>query len=158
MKMFEAEQFWQDYLASSSAIRAHRNKNMPEAWNFGNTAEMADELGQLVLAGIKTATCALVTDFENGKIPQAGELSIVLDGQGNPLCLIETTEVELKPFNQVDEKFAFDEGEGDRTIEYWRKVHQDYFARQCQEKGEMWDENRMLMCERFRLLFNRQNS
>lgn len=158
MKTFEIEQFWRAYLASSLAITAHRNKDVPEAWNFGNTPEMADQLGHLVLAGTKTATCALVTDFENGKIPQVGELSIVLDGQENPLCLIETTEVELKHFNQVDEKFASEEGEGDCTLEYWRQVHQDYFTRQCQQNGETWDENRMLMCERFKVLFNRQDS
>ena len=47
-------------------------------------------------------------------MPQAGDLNIILDGSGAPLCLIETVSVESKPFNTVDAQFAYDEGEGNR--------------------------------------------
>ena len=53
-------------------------------------------------------------------LPQKGDLSIVLDGNGNPVLIIETVSVVILPFNEVSEQFAFEEGEGDRSIAYWR--------------------------------------
>lgn len=88
------------------------------AWSFGDNPELANELGQLVLTGRKTATCDVRWQYEaeNEPIPEVGELSVVTDGFGEPLCVIETVEVEIKPFDEVDEEFAFDEGEDDRSL------------------------------------------
>ncbi len=40
-----------------------------------------------------------------------GAKTIVLDGNGNPLCIIETIEMLIRAFNEVDAKFAYKEGE-----------------------------------------------
>ncbi len=56
-------------------------------------------------------------------------------------------EVTQRRFNEVDEAFAFDEGEGDRTLAYWRKAHQRYFERQGMDSPDM-----ILYCERFCLV------
>jgi uncharacterized protein YhfF len=114
------------------------------AFAFGDGPELADELLGLVITGIKTATCS-TEDEPNTSTP--GERWIVLDGRGDPRCVIETTEVSYRRFDEVDANFAFEEGEGDRSLDHWRKAHRAYFTRQGK-----FSEDMMLMCERFRLV------
>ena len=111
---------------------------------FGDGPRLADELLELVLAGVKTATCS-TADEPNTSAP--GERWIVLDGSRNPRCVIESTEVTYRRFVEVDAAFAHDEGEGDRSLAYWREAHRNYFGR----LGK-FSEDMMLMCERFRLI------
>ena len=79
--------------------------------------------------------------------------SVVTDFDGNPQCVIQTTEIRRLPFNEVDAQFAFDEGEGDQSLEYWREVHRNYFTRECREFNAEFNELMLIDCERFRLLF-----
>ena len=127
----------------------------PEAWSFGNKPSMADELGQLVHDGIKTATASLVWEYESEgqEIPKPGDLSIILNGRDEPLCIIETTEIRILPFNEVDPQFAYDEGEGDRSRDYWRKVHWCYFEETCKDIQRQPDESMPVVCERFKLIY-----
>ena len=62
-------------------------------------------------------------------LPQKGDLSVVLDGSGDPVLVIETIDVVILPFNEVSEQFTFEEGEGDRSIAYRRMAHENYFRR-----------------------------
>lgn len=127
----------------------------PEAWHFCDSEVDANELGDLVRRGIKTATCSLswVYEAEGEAIPQVGDLSIITDWDGDPLCIIETTEVALRPYNQVDARFAYDEGEGDRSLAYWREVHWRFFSRECAAIGREPAQDMPLVCERFRVVF-----
>jgi uncharacterized protein YhfF len=111
---------------------------------FGDNPALADQLLELVIAGVKTATCS-TEDEPNTSAP--GERWIVLDGRGEPRCVIETTEVTYRGFMDVDASFARDEGEGDRSLAYWRSAHRIYFGRLGR-----FSEDMMLMCERFRLI------
>jgi uncharacterized protein YhfF len=111
---------------------------------FGDGPDLADELLELVLRGIKTATCS--TEDEPNTSTQ-GERWIVLDGRGLPRCVIETTEITYRRYGEVDAAFAHDEGEGDRSLAYWREAHRRYFGRLGR-----FSEDMMLMCERFRLV------
>lgn len=116
-------------------------------FQFGDSPELADELLELVLSGAKTATCGALRDFAGGEpMPQVGRRDIVLDGAGRPACVIETTEVTVQRFCDVDEAFAVAEGEG--PYEAWRSGHVAYFARNGGYDPEM-----LLVCERFRLVF-----
>ena len=111
---------------------------------FGDGPALADELLDLVIKGVKTATCS-TEDEPNTSTP--GERWIVLDGRGEPRCIIETLEVSYRRYNEVDAAFAHEEGEGDRSLAYWREAHRRYFERQGK-----FSEDMMLMCERFRLV------
>ena len=123
---------------------------IPEAYRalrsfaFGDGPDLADELLELVLKGVKTATCS-TRDEPNQSKP--GERWIVLDGHGTPRCVIESTEVSFRRYGEVDAAFAYDEGEGDRSLAYWRSAHRRYF-----ERLGKFSEDMMLMCERFRLV------
>ena len=113
-----------------------------QSFAFGDGPDLADELLDLVVRGVKTATCSTE---EQASIP--GARWIVRDGRGQPRCVIETTEVTYRRFGDVDATFAFDEGEGDRSLDYWRQAHRTYFGRQGKFREDM-----TLMCERFRLV------
>ena len=153
-KQKEIDTFWQSYLTSVPGGKISSSTSY-EVWSFCDNEVNANELGDLVKSGIKTATCGLVWAYEaeNEKLPSVGDLSVITNWEGEPLCIIESIEVEIKVFNKVDEKFAYEEGEGDRSLAYWRKVHWDYFSRECSNIGREPTETMPLMCERFRVVF-----
>jgi len=129
----------------------------PEAWYFCDNEADANELGALVLAGIKTATCSLrwVYDHTGERVPAVGDLSIITDWEGNPLGIIETTEITIRPYDQVDAAFAYDEGEGDRSLDDWRAAHWRFFSRECATIGREVAGDMPLICERFRLIYRK---
>jgi uncharacterized protein YhfF len=153
-KQAAVEAFWQAYLESLPA-ESERPAAPDSVWYFADNQATADELGELVMTGIKTATCSSLWVYEaEGEAPPAvGELSVVTNWAGDPLCVIETTEVQIRPFNEVDAQFAYDEGEGDRSLAYWRRVHTEFFTRELAEIGREPSESMPLVCERFRKVF-----
>ena len=115
-----------------------------EQFSFGDNPRLAQELVELVLVGKKRATCWAASE---GPKTQVGKRWVVLDGSGVPVAVIETTELTRRGFSEVDEAFAFDEGEGDCTLAFWRQAHRNYFGRQGTFSPDM-----LLYCERFRLV------
>jgi uncharacterized protein YhfF len=115
-----------------------------EQFSFGDSPELADELAALVLTGKKRATCWAASE---GSKTHVGKQWVVRDGSGDPIAVIETVELTQRRFDQVDAAFAFDEGEGDRTLAFWRRAHRSYFGRQSTFVPDM-----LLFCERFRLI------
>ena len=115
-----------------------------ESFAFGDGPALADELLALVLAGKKTATCWSVTD---GQLTEIGKRMVARDGNGRPRAVIETIELLQRRFHEVDAAFAYAEGEGDRSLGYWRADHETYFRRQGTFAPDM-----LLYCERFRLV------
>jgi hypothetical protein len=71
----------------------------------------------------------------------------VVTADGAPVAVIETVSVELKRFDQIDAEFAFEEGEGDRSLRFWRLTHKRYFH----DNGG-FAPGMLLWCERFRLI------
>ena len=116
-------------------------------------SRLADELAALVRQGIKTATCSALMGYEKDEtpLPQKGDLSIVLDGSGNPVLVIETLSVVILSFNEVSEQFAFEEGEGDRSLAYWRMAHENYFRRNHFE-NRAFDQTMLVVCKRFKVV------
>lgn len=118
-------------------------------FSFGDSPEMANHLLDLVIRGLKTATCGAARDFtDGGEVPpKVGRRDIVLDGEGRPAAVIETLEVTRKRFSEIDEQFARDEGEGMLTVKDWRDGHRAYFERNGGYSPDM-----ELICERFKLV------
>ncbi|WP_149083667.1 MULTISPECIES: ASCH domain-containing protein [Microbacterium] len=143
----------EDYWREARSLLPDLPEALPEAWGFGATPEHADELLELVLAGIKVGTASSLWDYEESgePLPTVGELSIILDGAGTPRAVIETTAIDIVPFDEVDEAHAFAEGEGDRTLAHWRDVHERYWRAHSENpRGHAPD--MPVVCERFRLL------
>lgn len=125
---------------------------VPDAWPFGATPEQADELLDLVLRGLKDGMASSVWDYEatGEAMPEVGEVAVVLDGEGAPRAVIETTALEVVPFDQVGEEHARAEGEGDRTLAYWRGAHERYWGEHS-ENPRGFEPDMPVLCERFRL-------
>lgn len=125
----------------------------PVGW-FGDSPELAEELGELVRQGRKRATTGLLWQWEaeDGGPPEPGRREVVIDWRGSPLAVIEFTEVRVIPFLEVDAEFASEEGEGDRSLSYWRAAHRSYFGRQCERLGRQLADDMPVVCVRFRVL------
>lgn len=69
----------------------------PPAWSFGETPEEADEFVARIEAEdrLETSTPASVYDEEGADMPVAGSLSILCNGAGHPVALLEIEEVEI---------------------------------------------------------------
>jgi uncharacterized protein YhfF len=136
------------------------NPNAPkdyEAWAFGNSKEMANELAKLVLEGTKTATSSNYTLYELEKepLPSVGLHNVILDGEGKAVAIAETTTVEVVPFDEVTEEHAYLEGEGDRTLRYWRGVHEPLFKKEFEDINQEFHHKIPVVCERFKLIYKR---
>jgi uncharacterized protein YhfF len=140
-------------IASRSALTvAEANFNLSrmewrdlETFSFGDGPELANELLELVLSGTKCATCW--AESQGLLSAEVGKMMVVLDGQGVPKAVVKTIELTKRRFEEVDEAFAYDEGEGDRSLQYWREAHTRYFKRLGRYAPGM-----MLWCERFELI------
>ena len=149
----EYEDFWAAGERLHPELRCR--ERFLEAFAFGNSERMAKELNELVLSGVKHATASLAWRYEHDPVPQpkAGDLSIVTSWSKQPLCIIETTSVEVVPFGEVSEDFARTEGEDDGTLESWRRNHTKFFAEECVRIGRNPSESMPVVCERFRVIF-----
>ena len=154
----QCEAYWAQFVQSLAAHDPRRTAK-PDAFGFGGEGALADELAALVLAGRKRATTSLPVEYTslNEPLPAAGDLSIVLDGKGTPVGIIERTSVDLVPFRAIDEEYAAFEGEGDGSLAYWREAHLWYFNTVCARLGGKLEPDTPVLCQRFRLVWSRQS-
>ena len=148
------KKYWEEFLASLPPDSPYRSKSyVAEGW--GDSSALADELGALIVQGTKAATCSALWEWEaeGNPIPQVGLITIALDGRGEPLCIVETVEVTVRKYNEVDADFAREEGEGDLSLDYWREAHRNYFSRVLPKIGLEFSEEMPLVCERFRVIY-----
>lgn len=128
--------FWNDFLESRSAP-SDANQRFYDSFRIGIEDEDAETGAVLIRSGQKTATSGLLWEYESrGKpLPPLGNLSVVENGRREPVCVVTTTWIELIRFEDVDARFAFEYGEGDRTLEGWRKMFWDYYSNACAALG-----------------------
>jgi uncharacterized protein YhfF len=122
---------------------------------FGDSVELADELLALVTHGPKRATAGLVADFdvEGEPLPRIGGHWVVCDGSGRPVVVLRSIDLRVGVIESVDDAFAWDEGEGDRSRDDWLASHRRYFRRTCAARGETFTEDQELVFERFRVVW-----
>lgn len=142
-----AEEMWKLF----SERNGIKNKEY-EAWAFGDDS---DKLADLTVKGIKTATCSAYCWYENGEeeLPKVGEYSVILNSKDDAVCVIKTNKVYIERFKNISSEHAYKEGEGDRSLEYWRQVHRDFFAKELIEIGRNFSEDMELVCEEFEVVF-----
>jgi uncharacterized protein YhfF len=148
------EAYWRSYVDTLPVNSSARDEQyVAEGW--GDSPGMADELGALIASGTKTATCSALWEYEaeGERLPEIGVKTVVLDGNGDPLCIVETTEVEVVSYDRVDARFAYEEGEGDRSLEYWQEAHWSFFSRTLPNIGRVPTTDMPLVCERFRVVY-----
>lgn len=127
-----AARLWADYVQANPAYAAH---GQPIVEGFGDSPAITDELLALVADGRKRATASLVADYEHEPLPRIGAHWVVTDGLGRARVVLRTTELRLGSLESVDDRFAWDEGEGERGREWWLDAHRRYFRRSCERLG-----------------------
>ncbi len=140
----KAQELWNKYTTDSTLSY--------DAWQFGDNP---DGLAKLVKEGIKTATSSgyIFYELENEDIPQVGEFSVILNSKDEAVCIIQVVRVEVIPFNQVSEEHAYKEGERNRTLQEWRKIHEDFFKHECESAGIAFSEEMLVVCEEFKVVY-----
>jgi uncharacterized protein YhfF len=151
--------YWVEFV-QSLAEQDPRRVAKPDAFGFGGEGEIADELAALVLAGKKRATASLPVEYTslNEPLPKVGDLSIILNGKGDPVAIVERISVEAVPFQAVSAEFAAYEGEGDGSLKYWREAHTWYFSSVFARLGGKLEESTTVLCQRFQLVWPRPSN
>jgi len=154
-----ARSLWQAYLHTCRETPESTAKTCT-AWHFCNNEQDADELAALVRQGRKraTASCGWVYELEEQPLPKVGDHSVILDWRGRAQCVIQTTRIDTIPFEEVPEDFARAEGEGDLSLEYWRRGHWTFFSLELRALGREPDPRMPILCERFEVVFDKAGS
>lgn len=144
-----ATEMWHAFCAADPTLATAPH----EAWAFGCEPDL---LAKLVLYGQKTATTSSYPLYalENEPLPQVGEYNIILDGNDEAICITKTTKVYRTLFKDVSARHAYLEGEGDRSLAYWRKVHQAFFTAELAEVKLNFTPELEVVCEEFEVVFS----
>lgn len=133
----------------------NRNVPIPNHFHFCDNEDDANKCATLVVQKIKQATASSVWwyEYQNEPMPKVGTLFIVTDWHAMAKAIIEITKLEQVRFKDVGEAFAHTEGEGDKSLAYWRKAHKNYYTRQMKPFGAVFREDMMICCTYFRTVF-----
>lgn len=148
----KAESMWEQFSIKKNIDASY------DAWVFCGGGEIGDCLAHLVLEGKKTATASAYISYqqEQEELPKNGCYSVVLYDTGEAACIIQTQKVSLVPFDEVSERHAYLEGEGDRSLAYWRQAHRRAFTPEYQAAGKKFDEHGLIVLEEFKMVFSQQ--
>ncbi len=119
-----------------------------ETFRFGDSPALCAEILSLVRAGRKTATCEAARHFGPGRdaMPQVGRRDVALEWDGRPALMVETTQVEVRRWSEMDAEFVAAQGEF-RDLAHWQESYRAYFAR-----TGGWSADMKIVCERFRVV------
>lgn len=142
------KQLWNEFVEKQPE---HKNETYV-AWKYGADT---DELADLTMKEIKTATSSAYELYvlEKEPLPKKGEWNIILDSKDQAVCITRTTDIYVVPFNEVTSDHAFKEGEGDRSLSYWRAVHKEFYSKAYEENGLGFKETMPVVCEEFELVY-----
>ena len=126
-----------------------------DAYYYGYP-EAADEILAALLRGDKRATTGLrcLYELEQEPLPKVGQYSVILDSKGLPHCITRIINIEITKFRDISEEYAFIEGEGDKSLKYWKDAHREVFTRECREDaGIEFNEDMECVCEYFEVVY-----
>lgn len=143
---------WNSFLKNHPS---NKIREVPESFYFCDNEKDANECAELVEKGIKQATATSLWWYEknNENLPKIGDQYVITDWKGNAKAVIETTKVEQVPYNEITAEFAEIEGEGDKSLRYWKEVHEAYYKREMEPLGDSFSEEMIIVCEHFKTIF-----
>ena len=154
MKNASAQELWTDFLNSESNSFT---EGSPKVIHFCDNEKDANACSELVSKEIKRASShsLLGLQLRKEELPKIGDLAIVTDWKGVAQSIIRTTSVRLIPYFAIREEHARMEGEGDKSLTYWKKVHWDYYTRELAEFGRVPRESMIVVFEQFEKLYSK---
>lgn len=142
----DAEKLWNEF----------KNKNSIDGdnysiWAFGDNPDL---LLKLVKTGEKTATSSLYKLYNSDEeLSKAGEYNIILNSKGQAECITKTTKVYLTKFSDITDAHAYKEGEGDKSLFYWKNIHERFFNECLTSYNEKITSDDLIVCEEFELVY-----
>ncbi|HEA20445.1 MAG TPA: ASCH domain-containing protein [Pricia antarctica] len=154
MENASARALWGDYLDKHLE---HAFAGTPLVDYFCNNEQDANECAALVKRGVKRATShsLLSLQYRKQPLPKIGDFIVVTDWEGQAQCIVRTTKVTLKPFFAIDSEYAQREGEGDKSLGYWKKVHWEYYKKELENFDRIPTESMIIICQEFEMVFQR---
>lgn len=149
------EEFWNEFLRNTNRDKSLR---FLESFHFDLRKEVANHLLDLVLTGKKKATASSLFVYEKTdcEMPKIGDFSIITDWDGNPRCVIETTNIMIIPFHKITYEICKREGEDD-TLESWQIGHRRFFIAEGKELGYEFSEDMPVIFEDFEVVYVQDN-
>lgn len=140
--------FWKSFQENN---REYFQCPQPQSYFFCDNKKDADECADLVVKKIKRASSPSVWWFmkNNEVFPKVGDLAIVTNWEGEPKAMILTTKVEIVKLKDITPEYAFIEGEGDKSLEYWKKAHWEFYTNEMKPYNESPNEEMEIVCEYF---------
>lgn len=125
------------------------------SWYFCNTEKCSNELAELVVKGIKRGTASLHMWYESGKekLPETGAFNVITNWDGIAQCITQTKKLTILPFKDVTPEMAETEGEGDKSLDYWRKAHIHFFNSELENENVEFNEDMNIVFEEFEMIF-----
>lgn len=119
-----------------------------ETFRFGDSRALCDEILALIRAGRKTATCEAMRVYTDGgdAMPETGRRDVALNWDGTPALMLETVEVSIRGWDEMDAELVAAQGEF-RDLAHWQQGYRAYF-----ERNGGWSPDMKIMCERFRIV------
>lgn len=144
-----AEELWHEFCTNQGI-----DERTPyDAWAFCGGGAFADELAKLVINGIKFGTASALDDYiyegEEDQIPKIGDYSVILLDSSEAVCVIKTYDVYQKEFGKVSAFHGYSEGEEERTLEAWRRIHKNAFGPYLDKIGKPLTDTSIIICEKF---------
>ncbi|SHI55653.1 ASCH domain-containing protein [Pseudozobellia thermophila] len=154
MENASARNLWGDYLDQHLE---YAFVEAPKVIHFCNNEQDANTCAALVKEGIKRATSPSLLGLQLRKeaLPKIGDFMVVTDWEGEAQCLVRTTHVRFRPFFSIDEAYARLEGEGDKSLAYWKRVHWDYYTEELKPFNRKPSESMIVVCQEFEKVFER---
>ncbi|MGO1477535.1 ASCH domain-containing protein [Senegalia sp. (in: firmicutes)] len=145
---------WKDYLSSIGENIENTDKTYT-SWCFCDNEKDANELAELVKEGTKRGTASLyeLYKIDDEEVPEVYEYSIITDWDGIAQCIIMTKKITILSFRDVDEELAKIEGEGDKSLEYWREAHINFFSRELEKYDIEFSEDMPVVFEEFEVVY-----
>jgi uncharacterized protein YhfF len=149
-----ARQLWDEYCRVEGLPA---DTPLPPVWHFCDNEAEADECARLVLAGRKRATAPSLWELEHRgeAVPRVGMFDVITAWNGEARAIIRTSRVDIVAFSQVGAEHAAAEGEGDGSLEWWRRIHREYYARVLTDSGCVPTDDMPLVCQYFDVVFPR---
>lgn len=115
----------------------------------------ANVCADLILKGEKRASCSMEIWYskEGESMPEVGHLQVVTNWDGTPVCIIEIIDVSTSKYKDITADFAKAEGEGDKTLTWWREAHWAFFSKECEELKMQPSEDMLLVLEHFKVVY-----
>lgn len=152
MENTSARNMWGDYLDKHLEDVFHE---APKTMHFYDNEQDANNCADLTSKGIKKAfsSSLLGIQHKKEKLPKIGDFIVITNWDGEAQCIIQLTSVTLRPYFNIDESYAEKEGEGDKSLSYWKKAHWAYFTRELASFGREPRDSMIVVCQEFKKVF-----